>query len=216
FINEIASLCEKVGADASEVERGLRSDPRLGPKAFIRPGGPFAGGTLGRDISFLTQLSKEHGISGKLLGSVLESNEEHKLWVKRKLLECVPDLKGKVIAVLGLTYKPGTSTLRRSASVEMCRWVVGQGARVQAFDPAVKLLPVDFSSAITLQTSIEGACMGADVLVISTECEEFKALTPEKIIESMSKCNVIDQNRFLEKSLMNNLNICYFTVGKPI
>jgi len=216
FINEIASLCEQVGADAGEVERGLRSDPRLGPKAFIRPGGPFAGGTLGRDISFLTQLSQDYGISGKLLGSVLESNEEHKSWVKRKLLACIPDLKGKVIAVLGLTYKPGTSTLRRSASVEMCRWIVEQGARVQAFDPAIKSLPSDFPSAITLQASAEETCVGADALVISNECEEFRDLSPEKIIESMAKCNVVDQNRFLEKNLINDPNIRYLTVGKPI
>jgi UDPglucose 6-dehydrogenase len=141
FINEIASICERVGADAKEVERGLKSESRIGPKAYLGPGGAFAGGTLARDIAFLTDLGQQNGLPMHLVPAVRASNDAHKHWPRRRLVDLLGDLRGKTIAVWGLTYKAGTDTLRRSSAIELCQWLREQGASVQAHDPAVKQLP---------------------------------------------------------------------------
>ena len=120
FANEIARLCEAVGADAREVERGLRSEPRIGQKAYIRPGAAFAGGTLARDVVALTQLAREHGEPAAIFPAILAGNEAHKDWALGRLRTLLDPLAGATVAVLGLTYKPGTDTLRRSGAVELC------------------------------------------------------------------------------------------------
>ena len=129
FINEIATLCEHVGADAKEVERGLKSEQRIGPRAYLSPGAAFAGGTLARDIAFLGQAGARHGEPLHLLHAVRSSNDAHKLWVVKKLKQVLEPMEHQTVAVWGLTYKPGTDTLRRSSAVELCRWLLEQGAR---------------------------------------------------------------------------------------
>src|SRR5262249_38272086 len=133
FANELAGLCERVGADAGDVERGLKTDPRIGPRAYVRPGAAFAGGTLARDVSFLIEMRRAEERPPHLMSAVQESNEAHKDWPRRRLVELVGDPRGKAIAILGLTYKPGTDTLRRSTAVETARWLGDRGARVTAF-----------------------------------------------------------------------------------
>src|SRR5450759_2140238 len=150
FINEIAALCEQVGADATEVERGLKSEARIGPKAYLSPGGAFAGGTLARDVVFLSQLGQTHGVATHLLSSVNASNDAHRLSAQNRLSQVLSGLSGRTVAVWGLTYKPGTDTLRRSSAVELCEWLHAQGATVRAHDPAVKTLPPDLAARITL------------------------------------------------------------------
>ncbi|MEI6219535.1 MAG: nucleotide sugar dehydrogenase, partial [bacterium] len=109
FANEIAVLCEAVGADAQEVERGLKTDSRIGEKAYLGPGAAFAGGTLARDISFLQALGADAGRNVRMLSAVRESNEAHKGWALQMVRDLAENqLKGKIISVWGLTYKPGT------------------------------------------------------------------------------------------------------------
>ncbi len=131
FADEIAALCESVGADALEVERGLKTEERIGQKAYVKPGSAFAGGTLARDINFLIKIGEEHKRINYLFEAVRESNAHHKDWAKRKCMEYLKDLKGRAITVLGLTYKPGTGALRRSWSVELCKWLNSQGAIIR-------------------------------------------------------------------------------------
>ena len=161
FINEIATLCEEVGADAKEVERGLKSEHRIGPKAYLSPGAAFAGGTLARDISFLSQIGAKHGKQLHLLHAVRASNDEHKKWLHDKLRHVLGCLKDQTIAVWGLTYKPGTDTLRRSSAVELCRWLLQEGARVQIHDPAVRELPDELAARLRLAPSAADALDGA-------------------------------------------------------
>ena len=116
FINEIAALCESTGADAMEVERGLKTDQRIGARSYLHAGGPIAGGTLARDITFLRSLGRRDGASVPLLDGVQASNEYHKTWLQRRTTEVFGSLAGRTMAILGLTYKPGTDTLRRSCS----------------------------------------------------------------------------------------------------
>ncbi|HYB43929.1 MAG TPA: nucleotide sugar dehydrogenase, partial [Candidatus Methylomirabilis sp.] len=162
FANELAGLCERVGADAEEVERGLKSDVRIGPRAYLRPGGAFAGGTLARDVQFLIDLGRSEGLSARLMAAVRDGNEAHKEWPRRRLLEVVGDARGKRIAILGLTYKPGTDTLRGSSALETSRWLRERGARVVAYDPAISALPDEISPFLELRPSVGEALQEAD------------------------------------------------------
>src|SRR5271154_2213841 len=146
FINEIARLCEHTGADAKEVSIGLKSEPRIGPKAYLGPGGPFAGGTLARDVVTLTKLAEANGEKISVIPAIKQSNDLHRGWAFRRLQSRLGDLRGKKIAVLGLTYTTNTDTLRRSAAVELCKQLLDSGAKVSASDPAVKALPSELKS----------------------------------------------------------------------
>jgi UDPglucose 6-dehydrogenase len=214
FANEIATLCEQVGADAKEVERGLKSDVRIGPKAYLAPGAAFAGGTLARDIRFLNILGANQRLQTPLLAGVETSNQYHKSWTQRKLLELFGSLHGKTIAVWGLTYKAGTDTLRRSLSIELCRWLLEQGALVKVHDPAVSTLPDDL--AVWLSPSPLEALPNADALVLGTGWPDYRELSVLDIYTQVPNLAVVDPNRFLEKTLGSDPRLRYVTVGKPL
>lgn len=216
FTNELAVLCERVGADAREVERGLKSDGRIGSRAYVRPGSAFAGGTLARDVTYLVERGKDENLPVHLLSGVLRSNDTHKQWVRRRLLEVFGSLATKTIAVLGLTYKPGTNTLRQSNAIETCRWLCEQGATVVAYDPAVKDLPSELITLIDLRPSIEAAVQEAHVLFVATEWPEFAALRAEDLATWMLQPVVLDPGGFLEKQLGTDRRIHYLTVGRTL
>jgi UDPglucose 6-dehydrogenase len=209
FINEIATVCEATGADAMEVERGLKTDQRIGPRAYLHAGGPIAGGTLARDISFLRSLGRHGGAPLPLIEGVHASNERHKTWLQRRMTEALGTLAGRKIAILGLTYKPGTNTLRRSSAVEAARWLSGQGALVQAFDPQIRELPRELEAAISLRADIAGALSGCDALVVMTPCPEFQSLDP-----ILAPPVVFDAARFLDRLLRARADIRYYSIGR--
>lgn len=215
FANEIAAICELVGADAKEVERGLRTETRIGPKAYVSPGGPFAGGTLARDIAFLGIESFAHALTTPLLSAVRPSNDEHKNWVRRKFLQQFGALAGVSVAIWGLTYKPGTDTLRRSLSVELCDWLLGQGAQVSVFDPAVKQLPERWAGKVSHCATALDAVAQAEALVIGTEWPEFKSLAFELASKAQPGLVVVDANRHLQAKFLP-LGFKYLAVGTPL
>jgi UDPglucose 6-dehydrogenase len=213
FINEIARLCEHVGADAKEVSAGLKSEPRIGPKAYLGPGGPFAGGTLARDVVTLTKLAAAKGEKISVIPAVKQSNDLHRGWTLRRLQSRLGDLRGKTIAVLGLTYTINTDTLRRSAAVELCRDLLAAGAGVRAFDPAVKQLPAELA-LVRLAAQITDAVKGADAAVVCTEWPEFRQADWAKIVPAMRQRIFVDANRFLEKGLQNISGVEHLSVGR--
>lgn len=215
FINEIAAICEQVGADAKEVERGLKSEVRIGPKAYLGPGGAFAGGTLARDINFLSALGQQYDLPIFLVPAVRASNNAHKSWPRRHLVQQLGQLKGKTVAVWGLTYKAGTDTLRRSSAIELCHWLLDQGAQVQAHDPALKTLPEEHAS-IQLFESPQQAVQGADALVIATEWPEYRSINMSEALTVMRTRIVLDANYFLAKSFESISDVIYVNVGKAI
>jgi len=212
FANEIASICELVGADAKEVERGLKTEMRIGQKAYLSPGGPFAGGTLARDIEFLRVASRAKKLVTPLLSSVRVSNDEHKNWVRRKLLDNFCGLRGVTVAVWGLTYKPGTDTLRRSLAVELCDWLIEQGASVQVHDPVVRELPARWTGRVVSQVRALDAVAGADVLVVGTEWQEFREEAEGLLSAAGPNLVVIDANRHLQ-AVVASLGLKYIAVG---
>jgi UDPglucose 6-dehydrogenase len=212
FINEIAAICELVGADAKEVERGLKTESRIGPKAYLSPGGAFAGGTLARDIQFLGQISETGKLPTPLLSSVRISNDVHKGWAKRKLQESFVSLDGVIVGIWGLTYKPGTNTLRRSMSVELCEWLLEQGASLKVFDPAVKLLPSHLNNMIDICSSALEVLEDAKVLIVGTEWPEFREIALSISKDIPNSLIVIDANRHLQQALADS-SITYLSVG---
>jgi UDPglucose 6-dehydrogenase len=213
FANELATVCERVGADAKDVERGLKTEARIGPRAYLAPGAAFAGGTLARDVAFLTELGRAHGLALPLLGGVQPSNQAHKQWPLRQLAERLGDLAGARIAVWGLTYKPGTDTLRRSAAVELCRDLVARGASVFAWDPGVRSIPADIGIEL-LATDPATAARGASALVVATEWPQLRELELAPILASMERRLVLDANRFLAARIAG-LDAEYVAVGVP-
>ena len=214
FANEIASICELVGADAKEVERGLKSESRIGPKAYLSPGAAFAGGTLARDIAFLNHVGEQKRLVTPLLSSVRPSNDEHKLWIKRKLQSLFPGFPRIKVAMWGLTYKPGTDTLRRSLAVELCNWLIKQGMEVCVHDPAVKQLPQEWSAKVIRSDDPLAALKGARVLVISTEWPQYKDIASDAVANAAPGIVILDANRFLS-SFASNARVRYVAVGTP-
>lgn len=214
YTNELARLCERVGADATEVERGLRSEPRIGRRAYVSPGPPIAGGTLLRDIGFLAGLSAEHGLANPLIGAVRESNEHHQEWAADRAAELLAGVEQPRAAVLGLTYKPGTDTLRRSSSLGLAARLAERGIRVAAYDPAIRALPPTVTG-IDLAPSLDDALAGADVAILATPWPEFRELTGERLARQMRRACIIDQAGFLPH-LAGNPRLIYVRVGQPL
>jgi UDPglucose 6-dehydrogenase len=214
FINELARLCEEVGADAKEVERGLKSEGRIGPRAYLSPGAAFAGGTLARDLRFLVRRGRDVQVQTPLLQGVLASNDMQKNWVRQRVDQLLAGVERPVVAVLGLTYKAGTSTLRRSSAIELCRWLHAQGVRVQGHDPTVDSLPPELDEVLQLISSPLDALDGAHLAVIATEWPSFRSLRPVDVNARMYQACVLDPNHFLADVLGGDARIYYFATGK--
>jgi UDPglucose 6-dehydrogenase len=214
FMNEVSRVCELVGADAKEVETGLKSDTRIGARAYLAPGGPFAGGTLARDVIALTDLAAAGRDPLCLVPSIKASNDQHKLWSIQKLREELGQLSGKRIAILGLPYKPGTDTLRRSLAIEICRQLVATGAELIAYDPVVHALPEDLKMVKVL-SDVAAAVDRADAVLICTEWPQIREARWQEILDQLHRPVVVDANGFIEGQIADFSNIIYRRVGKP-
>ncbi len=214
FANEIARLCDLVGADAKEVERGLRSEGRIGPRAYLSPGGPFAGGTLARDLRFLAGFGQRLVAGTPLLDGVLGSNRRHGEWLREKVRETVADVEDPAVAVLGLAYTPGTSTLRRSSAVELCAWLLERGVAVRAHDPEAEELPEALRSKVRRCGTRREALTGADAAVVATDWPEYRDLGAEEVLGTMRHARVVDPNWTLAGTLGADERVRYFAPGR--
>ncbi len=214
YINEIAALAETVGADAQEVAAGLKSDPRIGPRAYLGPGGPFAGGTLARDVVTLSQLGADQKIPLALIPAIKESNDRHRGWAFRKVSAAIAGIPQPVVAVLGLAYTPNTSTLRRSAAVELCRQLLAAKIQVQAFDPLIRAADAEHRD-LPFSCSATDVLRGAHAAVICTEWPEFRDYPWPALLAGMARPVVIDANRLVEKAVAPAAGAVYITVGRP-
>jgi UDPglucose 6-dehydrogenase len=213
FINELAALCERTGADAKEVERGLKTERRIGPHAYLSPGGAFAGGTLARDVAFLRTLGTTVGRPTPLMDGVVASNAAHRMWARRWLESDLGNLAGTKIAVWGLTYKPGTDTLRRSDSVELCRWLESQGASVHVHDPAAASTPEDLK--VTRHDDPVAAAAGARALVLATAWPSYRNVDIDRLANVAPQLLVLDANGFLGATLGSDHRFRFVAVGQP-
>jgi UDPglucose 6-dehydrogenase len=212
FGNEIAAISERVGADALDVARGLKTDSRIGPRAYLAPGASFAGGTLARDVVFLSERARTLQLPLHLIPSVRDSNEAHREWALRRLQSALGDVHGRTVAVWGLTYKPGTDTLRRSDAVALCHALAARGAATRVFDPAVRTLPAAMSGFATLASSPTDAARGADAVVVGTEWPVFREVSADDLVAAGAPL-VVDASRFLAATLGADRRLRYVAVG---
>lgn len=214
YMNEIGQICELVGADAKEVEQGLKTEKRIGPYAYLSSGGPFAGGTLAREVKYLTRFSDQLEDRLILIPSIKESNDRHKQWACYRLRAHYQDLEGLQVALLGLTYKPHTDTLRGSYAVELSHHLAKEKCILRAYDPAIKRLPADLSH-MALSQDLSSALSGADAAIVCTNWPEFHQAEWDELLGRMHQNVFLDANRFLASVLSGRKGIQYFSVGCP-
>jgi UDPglucose 6-dehydrogenase len=214
YINEIGVLSETVGADAQEVAAGLKSDPRIGSRAYLGPGGPFAGGTLARDVVTLAEIGVTHHVPLALIPAIKESNDRHRNWAFRKTQAALTGITHPVVAVLGLAYTPNTSTLRRSAAVELCRQLITAGLQVRAYDPLIRTADAEHRD-LPLAATAADAMRGAHAVVICTALPELRDYPWPALLAGMAQPLVVDASRHIEKAVAAEPGLVYLTVGRP-
>lgn len=214
FANEIANICDEVDADALRVSDGLRSDTRIGSKAFLSPGLGFAGGTLARDTKVLAALSSNVGYEAPLINGVLKVNEKRNSTVVGKLERICGTLHGKLIGILGLTYKPNTSTLRRSAAIEIIEQLVGEGAAVRSYDPMASTEEIAHHKEFEFCTSPYETARDSDALVFITQWPEFKEIDFDRIKASMRVPVIVDTQNMLNPEILLGKGFEYYGTGR--
>ena len=214
FINEIADLCDEAGADVVEVARIMRLDRRIGKDAFLNAGLGFAGGTLGRDVRALQALGRRTGRATAFMDAVIAVNDARAGLVDDRLRRLYGSLRGLRVGVLGLTYKPGTSTLRRSAAVEIIRRLVAGGADVAAFDPLARLDEGLDLPPFDRCPDPYAAARAADAVVLVTEWAGIRAVNLRHLRAAMDRPIMIDTRNFFDPGEMERLGFTYFGIGR--
>ncbi len=215
FINEMADLCERTGADVQDVARGIGLDGRIGAK-FLHAGPGYGGSCFPKDTLALLRTAHELDVELEIVGSVVKVNEARKRAMAEKVVDALGgDVAGKTIAVLGLTFKPNTDDMRDAPSLVIVPALQAAGARIRAYDPvhpaeAPKLLP-----EVTFSDSAEVAAEGADALVIITEWDEFRALDLDRIETLMRGRVIVDLRNIYRPEDMAARDLDYVSVGRP-
>jgi UDPglucose 6-dehydrogenase len=216
FINEIANICEKVGADVEDVARGMGLDSRIG-SSFLKAGIGWGGSCFPKDVHALNQIAGTSGYDFRLLKAVIEVNAKQRAFVLDKLEELFGNLKGKKICVLGLSFKANTDDVRESVAIEIIRTLVGLGAKVATYDPKAIVSAINvLSDGIVFSKDAYKAAKNSDALVIATEWPEFEKLDYKKIKKLLRQPIIIDGRNLLNPQKMRKLGFRYFGVGRGL
>jgi len=214
FINEMADLCEKVGADVHDVARGIGLDGRIGRK-FLHPGPGFGGSCFPKDTLALSRTATEYGAPARIIETVIEVNEARKRRMADKIVAaCGGSVAGKTIGVLGLTFKPNTDDMRESPSLTIVPALQAAGATIRAFDPAGMAEAKRLLDDVVWCEDAYDAAMGADALVIITEWNAFRALDLARVKSIMSAPLLIDLRNVYEPDDVARAGFAYFCVGR--
>ena len=197
FINEIANVCEEVGADVGEVARGMGADTRIG-SSFLRAGIGYGGSCFPKDVSALKMLAGNTGYHFQLLTSVIEVNELQKRRVVGKLEKHLGSLIGKRVALLGLAFKPDTDDMREASSLVLAARLQGEGAEVVAYDPVASERAGEMLTSVEMAGSAMAALEGADAAVLVTEWGEFRDLDWSAVAATMTRPLIVDGRNFLD------------------
>jgi UDPglucose 6-dehydrogenase len=212
FVNEIANVCELVGADVVEVARGMGLDHRLG-KHFLRAGIGFGGSCFPKDVSALKQLAGNSGYHFQLLSAVIEVNELQKRRVVAKLHRHLGSLRGKTIALLGLSFKPGTDDMREASSLVLSSRLLSEGANVRGWDPVAD--GTQLPQQIEIVDSVLAAVDGADAAVIVTEWPELRDLATDEVRRAMANPLIVDGRNLLDPEATRRKGFAYEGIGRP-
>lgn len=217
FMNEIANFSDRVGADVDAIRRGVGLDPRIGP-AFLRAGIGYGGACLPKDLSALMASGQKHGYGFRMLSSVRDVNVFQRQIVVRKLRRFLPQLRGKMVAVWGLSFKPKTDDVRDAPSLTLIRGLLKLGARVKAYDPiaakeAKRVLGTP--AGLEYSASASAAARSADALILVTEWEEFKTFSPRQLKRLMRRPIVVDGRNVFDPATLRRLGFKYAGIGRP-
>jgi UDPglucose 6-dehydrogenase len=213
FINEIARICERVDADAKLVAEGMGLDRRIGP-SFLDAGIGYGGSCFPKDVKALAALAQRFSYHPELLNAVMDINRDQRMLVIDKLRECLEELPGMVVGLLGLAFKPNTDDLREAPSLDIARVLLAGGVEVRAYDPAAmdgarKILP-----ALEYIDDVYTLADGADALVVVTEWNEFRHLDLARIKESMRRPVIVDGRNIYDPPTMRALGFTYRGIGR--
>src|SRR5690606_11406435 len=216
FMNEMANLAERLGADIEAVRIGIGSDPRICYQ-FIYPGAGYGGACFPKDVQALTRTAAGVGYPARLLEAVEAVNDAQKQTLFSKLREALGSLDGKVIAVWGLAFKPETDDMREAPSRVLIDALLAAGARVQAYDPkameeAARLY--EGAAGLTLVAHRDDALQGADALVICTEWKQFRAIDAALLAGNLRSAVVVDGRNLYEPAAMRDAGLRYYAVGR--
>jgi len=215
FINEIANLSDRLGADAVAVGRALKLDKRIGKSALMMPGLGFSGGTLARDVTQLRKFAGELGYHAKLLDAIVDVNEGTFDEIIVRLQRKLGSLAGKRVGVLGLTYKPGTSTVRRSPALKIMDKLAAAGAACAGYDPKASAEELaEVGSAFTRAKSVRELATGADALVLVTEWPQFRELPFASLAKLMNRPLLVDSKNYLDPATLTAAGIDYQGFGR--
>jgi UDPglucose 6-dehydrogenase len=213
FINEIANLCERMGADVHHVAKAMGLDGRIGRK-FLHPGPGFGGSCFPKDTRALSRMAQEKGYSFKILDSVIRVNEEQKKRMVGKIQEKVGDLRGKTIGILGLSFKPNTNDIRESSSMVIIKDLLAMGTKVKAFDPAAMDEAKVVLPEVEYGRDPYDVAKGSDALVLVTEWNQFRRLDLQRIKALLKTPIFIDLRNVYDPDQMKQLGFDYCGVGR--
>ncbi len=214
FINEIAVVCEKVGADVHDVAVGMGLDSRIGPK-FLQAGPGFGGSCFPKDTSAMADISRRHGYEFQIMEAVLRVNDAVKARMIDKITDAMGgDVRGSVIAVLGLAFKPETDDMRDSPAIPIIKGLQERGASVRAYDPQAMENSKSFFTDLTYCDDAYSTAEGADALVLATEWNEFRALNFDRIRKALRRPVLIDLRNVYDPQRMLAHGFAYTSVGR--
>lgn len=213
FMNEIAQLCEKVGADIKSVAKGIGLDNRIGPR-FLQAGMGYGGSCFPKDVRALIELMKRNKVKGEVLSAVNRVNEDQRKFILLKIKKLLPSLKEKTIAIWGLAFKPKTDDIREAPSIAIIMELQRLGAKIRAFDPEAKLNAKKVLKGVIFCNDPYSTVKDCDALVIATEWNEFRVLDIDKIKRLLKQPNIIDGRNIYEPEEMKNAGFNYVGIGR--
>ncbi|MEK7825235.1 MAG: UDP-glucose/GDP-mannose dehydrogenase family protein [Nitrospirota bacterium] len=213
FINEIANLCEKVGADVRMVAKGMGLDGRIGSK-FLHPGPGYGRSCFPKDVLALSKISRDKDYDFKILKSVIEANNRQRMLMVEKIREAVGDLNGKTLGILGLSFKPNTDDMRDAPSIEIINALQKSGAKIKAYDPAATEEAKKVLKDIEYCDDPYAIAQGTDAIIILTEWNQFRNLDLEKVKSLLKSPIFIDLRNVYEPNKIKELGFKYVGVGR--
>jgi len=213
FINEIANLCERMGADVSMVSRAMGLDTRIGPR-FLRAGAGYGGSCFPKDTQALVKTAKKAGYDLRVVESVIAVNRDQRFLMVDKVDKAMGGVKGKTIAVLGLSFKPNTDDLRDAPALDIARELLERGAEIKVFDPVSMELAKDILKGVKYCKNEFDAVKDVDAAVFVTEWNEFRDLDLDKVKALMKSPVIVDCRNIYEPSRMRDLGFTYHSVGR--
>jgi UDPglucose 6-dehydrogenase len=214
FINEIANICERVGADVTQVSKGIGLDSRIGSK-FLNAGIGWGGSCFPKDLAALIHTGEDYGYDAKLLKATVSVNQQQRALVIEKLQKSLKILKGKTIGLLGLTFKPDTDDLRDAPALDIIKMLINLGAKVKAYDPIISPQPLAHPelAGVNLVKSPELLAADSDAIVLMTEWAEFQQLDYQQLAKLMRSASIVDCRNYLSAEILTQAGFKYINIG---